>query len=91
VLAAQVKLLPLDHPTRGIDVGAKEEVYLLLRTLTAAGLAIVLVSDTLEEAIGLSDRLVCMRDARVTGILDAPRGGKPSSKPSSLSVIARVV
>jgi ribose transport system ATP-binding protein len=87
VLAAQVKLLPLDHPTRGIDVGAKGEVYLLLRTLTAAGLAIVLVSDTLEEAIGLSDRLVCMRDARVTGILDAPRGGKPSS----LSVIARVV
>jgi ribose transport system ATP-binding protein len=86
-LAANVKLLVLDHPTRGIDVGAKEDVYELLRTLTAAGLAIVLVSDTLEEAIGLSDRLVCMRDARVTGVLDAPRGGKPSL----LSVIGRVV
>jgi ribose transport system ATP-binding protein len=86
-LAAQVKLLLLDHPTRGIDVGAKEDVYQLLRSLTSAGLAIVLVSDTLEEAIGLSDRLVCMRDAHVTGVLDAPRGGKPSL----LSVVSRVV
>ncbi len=86
-LAAKVKLLLLDHPTRGIDVGAKEDVYQLLRSLTAAGLAIVLVSDTLEEAIGLSDRLVCMRDARVTGVLDALRGAKPTL----LSVIARVV
>jgi ribose transport system ATP-binding protein len=86
-LAAHVRLLLLDHPTRGIDVGAKEEVYQLLRGLTADGLAVVLVSDTLEEAIGLSDRLVCMRDGRVTGVLDAPRGGKPSL----LSVLARVV
>jgi ribose transport system ATP-binding protein len=86
-LAARVKLLLLDHPTRGIDVGAKEDVYQLLRNLTSAGLAIVLVSDTLEEAIGLSDRLMCMRDGRVTGVLDAPRGGKPSL----LDVVARVV
>ena len=86
-LAAHVKLLLLDHPTRGIDVGAKEEVYQLLRTLTSEGLAIVLVSDTLEEAIGLSDRLVCMRDAHVTGVLDAARGAKPSM----LSVLARIV
>jgi ribose transport system ATP-binding protein len=86
-LAAQVRLLLLDHPTRGIDVGAKEDVYYLLRTLTAAGLALVLVADTLEEAIGLSDRLVCMRDAWDTGIFDAPRAGKPSL----LSVIAHVV
>jgi len=76
-----------DHPTRGIDVGAKEEVYQLLRGLTANGIAIVLVSDTLEEAIGLSDRLVCMRDGRMTGALDAPPGGKPSL----LNVLSRVV
>ena len=86
-LAAHVKLLLLDHPTRGIDVGAKEDVYQLLRNLTSAGLAIVLVSDTLEEAIGLSDRLVCMRDAHVTGVLDAPRGAKPSL----INVLVRVV
>jgi ribose transport system ATP-binding protein len=86
-LAAHVKLLLLDHPTRGIDVGAKEDVYQLLRHLTSEGLAIVLVSDTLEEAIGLSDRLVCMRDAHMTGVVDAPRGAKPSM----LSVVARVV
>lgn len=86
-LAARVRLLLLDHPTRGIDVGAKEEVYQLLRGLTANGIAIVLVSDTLEEAIGLSDRLVCMRDGRMTGALDAPRGGKPSL----VSVLSHVV
>jgi ribose transport system ATP-binding protein len=85
-LEVNVKLSLLDHPTRGIDVGAKEEVYELLRTLTA-GLAVVLVSDTLEQAIGMSDRLVCMRDARVTGVIEARRGAKPSL----LSVIARVV
>jgi ribose transport system ATP-binding protein len=62
-------------------------VYELLRSLTAAGLAIVLVSDTLEEAIGLSDRLVCMRDGHITGVVDAPRGAKPSL----LNVISRVV
>ena len=61
--------------------------YLLLRTQPAAGLTIVLVSRTLQAAIGLSDRLVCMRDARVAGILETPRGGKPPL----LSVIARVV
>ena len=86
-LTADASVFIFDEPTRGIDVGAKEDVYQLLRSLTSAGLAIVLVSDTLEEAIGLSDRLVCMRDGHVTGLLDAARG----SKPSLLNVLARVV
>ena len=53
-LNAKARILVLDHPTRGLDVGAKEEVYELVRRLTGEGLSIVLTSDTLEETIGLS-------------------------------------
>jgi ribose transport system ATP-binding protein len=76
-LAAQVDILILDHPTRGIDVGAKEEVYALMRELAREGLAILLTSDALSETIALSNRLVVMRDGRVQRIFDAPRGKKP--------------
>ncbi|HSR31476.1 MAG TPA: ATP-binding cassette domain-containing protein, partial [Anaerolineae bacterium] len=76
-LAAQVDILILDHPTRGIDVGAKEEVYALMRGLVSEGLAILLTSDALAETIALSNRLVVMRDGRVEKVFDAPRGGKP--------------
>jgi ribose transport system ATP-binding protein len=74
---AGVKVLILDHPTRGIDVGAKEDVYDLIREMTAEGLAIILLGDTLEEVIGLSSRILVMRDGKVTARLEAPPGGKP--------------
>ncbi|MFM8747870.1 MAG: sugar ABC transporter ATP-binding protein [Aestuariivirga sp.] len=74
---AGVKVLILDHPTRGIDVGAKEDVYDLIREMTAEGLAIVLLGDTLEEVIGLSSRILVMRDGKVTARLEAPPGAKP--------------
>jgi ribose transport system ATP-binding protein len=74
---ANVKVLILDHPTRGIDVGAKEDVYELIRDMTAEGLAIILLGDTLEEVIGLSNTILVMRDGAVTARLDAPQGGKP--------------
>ena len=53
-LNAKARILILDHPTRGLDVGAKEEVYELVRAVTAEGIAVILTSDTLEETIGLS-------------------------------------
>jgi ribose transport system ATP-binding protein len=74
---AGVKILILDHPTRGIDVGAKEDVYDLIRDMTAEGLAVILLGDTLEEVIGLSSRILVMRDGAITARLDAPPGGKP--------------
>lgn len=74
---AGAKILILDHPTRGIDVGAKEDVYELIRDMTAEGLAIILLGDTLEEVIGLSSRILVMRDGEVTATFDAPPGGKP--------------
>ncbi len=75
---AGVKVLILDHPTRGIDVGAKEDVYELIRDMTAEGLAVILLGDTLEEVIGLSNRILVMRDGEVTASFDAPPGAKPS-------------
>jgi len=75
---AGVRILILDHPTRGIDVGAKEDVYELVRDMTAEGLAVILLGDTLEEVIGLSNRILVMRDGEVTATFDAPPGAKPA-------------
>jgi ribose transport system ATP-binding protein len=74
---AGVKVLIMDHPTRGIDVGAKEDVYELIRDITSEGLAIILLGDTLEEVIGLSNRILVMRDGEVTASFDASPGAKP--------------
>jgi ribose transport system ATP-binding protein len=74
---AGVKVLILDHPTRGIDVGAKEDVYELIRDMTAEGLSVILLGDTLEEVIGLSNRILVMRDGKVTSEIAAPPGAKP--------------
>jgi ribose transport system ATP-binding protein len=76
-LNAKARILVLDHPTRGLDVGAKEEVYELVRRLTGDGLSIVLTSDTLEETIGLSHTVLVMRDGEITHRADAARGAKP--------------
>jgi ribose transport system ATP-binding protein len=76
-MTAGSQILILDHPTRGLDVGAKEEVYDLVRDLSAQGIAILLISDTLDETIGLSHRVLVMRDGEVTAEFDASRGKKP--------------
>ncbi|MCF7548612.1 sugar ABC transporter ATP-binding protein [Pseudonocardia sp. WMMC193] len=65
--AGAPRLLVLDHPTRGLDIGAKEDLYRLFRELCAEGTAILLLADTLDEAIGLSHRIVSLRDGSVTG------------------------
>jgi len=75
---AGVKVVILDHPTRGIDVGAKEDVYELVRDMTAEGLAVILLGDTLEEVIGLSSRILVMRDGEVTARFEAAPGKKPA-------------
>ncbi|MEZ4702217.1 MAG: sugar ABC transporter ATP-binding protein [Rhodothermales bacterium] len=63
------RLLLLDEPTRGIDVGAKEEVYRLMEKLAREGLAILFVSSELEEILGMSDRVLVMHEGRITGEL----------------------
>jgi ribose transport system ATP-binding protein len=69
MMSEELRLLILDHPTRGLDLGAKADVYNAIREMTARGLSIVLISDTLEETLGLSDEVLVMRDGLVTGHL----------------------
>jgi ribose transport system ATP-binding protein len=78
LVAGDIKLLLLDHPTRGLDIGARSEVYRLMRELAGNGVATVLLADSLEEAIGMSDRIVVMSDGRVTKEVDCPSGAKPT-------------
>ena len=59
----------LDEPTRGVDVGARAEIYALMNRLTAKGLAMLMISSDLPEILGMSDRVVVMREGRVTGEL----------------------
>ena len=70
MLLTQPRVLLLDEPTRGIDVGAKLEVYELINRLTAAGQAIVLVSSELGELVGMSDRIVMLCEGRIGGTFD---------------------
>lgn len=67
-LAMRPKLLLLDEPTRGVDVGAKAEIYRQIRELADAGITIILVSSEMEEILGMSDRVVIMRDRAIVGI-----------------------
>lgn len=68
-LALQPRVLILDEPTRGVDVGAKAEIYARIVALADQGLSILLVSSDLEEILGLSDRVVVMRDRRIVAIV----------------------
>lgn len=63
------KVLIFDEPTRGIDVGAKAEIYDLMRRLASEGVAILMISSDMEEVLGLSDRIAVMHEGRITGFL----------------------
>jgi len=68
-LAMSPKILILDEPTRGIDVGAKAEIYREMATLAQQGITILMVSSDMEEILGMSDRIVVMHERRITGYL----------------------
>ncbi|MEU6174706.1 sugar ABC transporter ATP-binding protein [Streptantibioticus parmotrematis] len=72
-LLADSKVLILDEPTRGIDVGAKVEIYQLVNELTASGHAVLMVSSDLPEVLGMSDRVLVMAKGRIAGELDATK------------------
>ena len=69
-LALGPKVLIVDEPTRGIDVGAKAEIYRLLRGLAREGVAIVMISSDMEEVLQLSDRVAVMHEGRISGVLE---------------------
>ncbi|SMB93469.1 ribose transport system ATP-binding protein [Thermanaeromonas toyohensis ToBE] len=66
-LASRPKVLILDEPTRGIDVGAKAEIYELIQALAAEGVAIIMISSDLPEILGMSDRIIVVHEGRVVG------------------------
>ena len=68
-LAADVDILLFDEPTRGIDIGAKSEIYGLIERLAAEGKSIIVVSSELPEILRLSDRVMVMREGEIAGIL----------------------
>jgi ribose transport system ATP-binding protein len=71
-------IILLDHPTRGLDIGAKEDVYEMVRAMSDDGCGIILVADTLEEAIGLSHTILVLKDGAVQSRFDCVPGDKPS-------------
>jgi ribose transport system ATP-binding protein len=70
-MLADPQIIIIDEPTRGIDIGTKQQMYVLIRRLAAEGRAIVVISSEMQEVIGLADRILVMRHGRVTGELDA--------------------
>ena len=77
-------VLIFDEPTRGIDVGARAEIYELIRRLADAGVAIVMISSDLDEVLGCSSRIAVMHEGRLTGVL--PRAEATEERVMRLAV-----
>jgi ribose transport system ATP-binding protein len=76
-LEAKIRVLVFVCPTRGLDIGSKEQIYDLIRQLASQGISIILIADSLEELIGLSNTIIVMKDGKIGRIFDAPSGRKP--------------
>ncbi len=81
------QIMLLDHPTRGLDIGAKEDVYDMIREMSDAGLGIILVADTLEEAIGLAHTIIVLKDGELQKQFD----GTPGSKPTLFDLVHHMI
>jgi ribose transport system ATP-binding protein len=79
MLASESEIVLLNHPTRGVDVGAKNEIYHLIREMVDAGRSMILLGDTLDECIEMSNRVLVMMDGKIAGEFAAPVGGKPKN------------
>ncbi|MDD9908185.1 MAG: sugar ABC transporter ATP-binding protein [Ahrensia sp.] len=80
-------ILLLDHPTRGLDIGAKEDVYDMIREMSDAGVGIILVADTLEEAIGLAHTIIVLKD----GVAQQRFDGFLTQKPSLYDLLHHMI
>lgn len=86
LIADNPRVFILDHPMRGLDVGAKAEIFGLIRDLAKAGIAIILIADTLDELIALSDTILVMRDGAITGRFDAR-----DTPPTQLQILEQMI
>jgi len=71
-LSMQPRVIVFDEPTRGIDVGAKAEIYRLMRGLAEKGVVVIMISSDMEEILNLSDRVMVMHEGKITGVLERP-------------------
>ena len=69
-ISTQAKVLIVDEPTNGVDIGAKDEIHKILRNLAKEGMAVIVISSELPEILTVSDRIMVMRRGRVSGFLD---------------------
>ncbi len=81
-LAMNPKVMIFDEPTRGIDIGAKAEIYRLMRGLADAGVAVLMISSDMEEVIGVSDRIAVMHEGRISGY-PRPRSVQRGKRPAA--------
>jgi rhamnose transport system ATP-binding protein len=65
-----MKVLILDEPTKGVDVGAKTAIYSIINDLAAAGYGIIMISSEMPEVLGMSDRVIVMREGRIAAAMD---------------------
>lgn len=69
-IMTEPKVLILDEPTRGIDIGAKTEIYQLINSMAEEGIAVIMISSELPEVLGMSDRVYVMREGGISGEFD---------------------
>lgn len=77
VMSSGAEMLILNHPTRGVDVGAKEDIYKTIREITDEGKSVILLGDTLDECLGLSSRIIVMKDGEIQKEFNCPSDKKP--------------
>jgi ribose transport system ATP-binding protein len=82
-------VLILDEPTRGVDIGAKSEIYRIIDELAQKGIGVVIISSELPEVIGICDRVLVMREGQIEGEVGGP-GGKAISQENIMALAAGV-
>ncbi|HIU34552.1 MAG TPA: sugar ABC transporter ATP-binding protein, partial [Candidatus Pullichristensenella excrementigallinarum] len=83
IMNSDCDILILNHPTRGVDVGAKSDIYRTIREITDSGKSIILLGDTLDECIGLSSRIIVMKDGEIAKEITYA----PDDRPTQLEIV----
>jgi rhamnose transport system ATP-binding protein len=89
LLAGEMKVIILDEPTKGVDVGAKTAIFGIMNDLAAAGYGIVMVSSEMPEVLGMSDRIIVMREGRVAATMDTRTATQEQILGAAMAVAVR--
>jgi ribose transport system ATP-binding protein len=87
-LEREARVLVFDEPTRGVDVGAKVEIYQLIARLADSGKAVLMISSDLPEVLGMSDRILVMREGRIAGEISCQGAGRPAATQQEVMALA---